>query len=225
MVQAWDAPTRLFHWTLLLLIVAAPITNKMGSATFYLHKINGYLILSLLLYRVMWGFVGGTTARFATFVRPIAAIGYFFDLLRGGSRHFLGHNPLGGLMVLALMAAVAGQAIFGLMTLDDIPATIEGPFASKVAESTAEAVSIWHRRGFKIILALVAIHVAANLFYTFVKKDNLIRPMVTGVKPAATFEDVPENQPGSVGRAALCLALAITIVFGTVWVFGSAPFH
>lgn len=225
MVAAWDLPTRLFHWGLVTLVILAPITNKMGASTFYLHKINGYMILSLILYRVIWGFIGGTTARFSTFVRPFGAIGYFFDLLRNRPRHFLGHNPLGGLMVLALMAAAAGQALFGLMTLDDIPATIEGPFASKVAESTAEWVSVWHRRGFRIILALVALHVLANLFYTFVKKDNLIRPMVTGVKPAGAYEDVQANQPGSLGKAALCLALSMAIVFGSVWIFGSAPFR
>ncbi|HRK24812.1 MAG TPA: cytochrome b/b6 domain-containing protein [Beijerinckiaceae bacterium] len=224
-VRAWDLPTRLFHWALVVLIILAPITNKMGSATFYLHKVNGYLILSLVLYRILWGFVGGTTARFRTFVRPFAAFGYLGDLVRNRSRHFLGHNPLGGMMVLALLAAAGGQALFGLMTLDDIPATIEGPFASKVAKSTAEWVSVWHRRGFKIILALVALHVLANLFYTFVKKDNLIRPMLTGVKPAGAYEDVAENQPGSLARAALCLALAIVVVFGSVWVFGSAPFR
>ena len=224
-VEAWDTPTRLFHWTLLVLIVLAPITNKMGTSTFYLHKINGYLILSLILYRVLWGFMGGTTARFVTFVRPFAAVGYFLDLIRGRSRHYLGHNPLGGLMVLALMAAVGAQAMFGLMSLDDIPATIEGPFASKVAEATAEAASIWHRRGFKIILTLVALHVAANLFYTLVKKDNLIRAMVTGRKPTQTFEDLPENTPGATGKAALCLALSLTLVFGSVWLFGSSPFR
>lgn len=223
-VQAWDLPTRLFHWTLVILIILAPITNKIGGSAFYLHKINGYMILSLILYRILWGFVGGTTARFSTFVRPISALGYFLDLIRNRSRHFLGHNPLGGLMVLALLAVVGAQAIGGLMTLDDIPATIEGPFASKVAESTAEWVSVWHRRGFKVIIALVVLHLAANLFYTFIKKDNLIRPMVTGVKPTGAFEDVSENRPGSLRRAALCLALSMTLVFGSVWAFGSGAF-
>jgi cytochrome b len=224
-VPVWDAPTRLFHWSLVILIVLAIVTNKMGSQTFYLHKINGYLILSLVLYRIIWGFVGGPSARFFNFVRPFEAPVYVFDLLRGKSRHFLGHNPAGGLMVLALLAIVGAQALFGLFTLDDIPATIEGPFASKVAESSAEWASVWHRRGIKILMALAGLHLLANLFYTFVKKDNLIKAMVTGSKPESDYEDMPASPPASTAKAAAVFLLSVAIVFGSVYMFGSAPFR
>lgn len=220
MVPAWDLPTRLFHWTLVVLIILAPITNKLG--VFFWHKLNGYVILTLILYRILWGLVGGTTARFATFVRPFAAIGYAFDLLRGKVRHFLGHNPLGGMMVLLLLAVVGAQAVLGLMTLDDIPPTVEGPFASKVAESTAELASSWHRRGFGIILACVALHVSAIVFYRVVKKENLVRPMITGLKDAGPYEDLQASKNGSLGRAALCLAIAFAIVFGGIKLFGGS---
>lgn len=224
MVKVWDIPTRLFHWTLVVLIAFAWVSNKYLGKMFYLHKITGYLILALVLYRIVWGFVGGQTALFRTFVRPIAAFGYFADLLRGRSRHFLGHNPLGGLMVLALLALAGAQATLGLFSLDDVPATIEGPFASKVAESTAEFLTSLHRRGFYILLAAIGLHVAANLFYTLVKKDNLIGAMVKGVKEARTYEDLQDSRPGSPVMALVCLAVAILIVFGGVKLFGSAAF-
>ncbi|MCA0425540.1 MAG: cytochrome b/b6 domain-containing protein [Proteobacteria bacterium] len=218
-VPAWDLPTRLFHWTLVVLIIMAPITNKLG--VFFWHKLNGYLILTLILYRLLWGIVGGTTARFSNFVRPFAAFGYGFDLLRGKARHFLGHNPLGGMMVLLLLFVVGAQAVLGLMTLDDIPPTVEGPFASKVAESTAELASSWHRRGFGIILACVALHVAAIVFYRVMKKENLVRPMITGLKDAGTYEDAQAATYGSLARAALCFVIAFAIVFGGIKLFGS----
>lgn len=223
-VKVWDFPTRLFHWSLVLLILFAWVSNKLLGKTFVIHKVTGYLILALVLYRILWGFVGGDTARFTTFVRPFAAIGYLVDLVSGKARHFLGHNPLGGMMVLLLLALAGGQAVLGLFSLDDVPATIEGPFASKVAESTAELASRWHRRGFNFILIAVGLHVAANLFYTFVKKDNLIRPMLTGVKPAGAYEDLAESRPGSPVKALACLLVSIALVFGSVKLFGSGAF-
>lgn len=222
MVLAWDAPTRLFKWSLVVLVVLAPISKNFGDVMLVWHKVNGYAILTLLLWRLMWGFAGGTTARFTSFVRPIGAIGYGLDLLRGRTRHFLGHNPLGGLMVLALIAALLMQATLGLFTTDDI--VVDGPFVSKVSSEAVKFASKWHQDGFKIILVLVTLHVAASLFYKFVKKDDLIRPMVTGVKPAGAYEDVPSARGGSTGLALGLLMLSAALVFGTVGIFGASPF-
>lgn len=221
-VLAWDAPTRLFKWSLVVLVILAPISKNFGDVMLVWHKVNGYSILTLLLWRLMWGFAGGTTARFTSFVRPFGAIGYGLDLLRGRTRHFLGHNPLGGLMVLALIAALLAQATLGLFTTDDI--VVDGPFVSKVSSEVVKFASKWHQAGFKIILLLVLIHVAANLFYKFVKKDDLIRPMVTGVKPAGAYEDATAATPGSMALALVLLLVSAIVVFGTVGLFGASPF-
>lgn len=223
-VLAWDGPTRLFKWVFVALIVMAPLSNKLGDATLIWHKLNGYAILTLILFRILWGFAGGTTARFGGFVRsPLAALGYGLDSLRGARRRFLGHNPLGAYMVLALLAMAAAQGIAGLFTTDDI--IVEGPLVPLVSTAVVKAASAFHENGFKLILILSVVHVLANFAYTFLKKDNLIHPMVTGWKPADAYEDAPEAVAGSWAGAAACLAFAAAIVWGGLWLFGTSPFR
>ena len=123
-VTAWDLPTRLFHWALVVSITFAWITYRyaevMGDPTMKMHRYNGYFILSLLIFRVIWGFVGHPTARFRNFLRsPSTALGYGGNLLRGRTTpHYLGHNPLGAYMVIALMTVVAAQAVVGLVVVE-----------------------------------------------------------------------------------------------------------
>ena len=218
-VRAWDIPTRLFHWLLVTLIASAIISTKVGDPTMLWHKWNGYSILTLLVWRAIWGFVGGTTSRFAMFFPwPWRVFPYLVASIKGKAGHFLGHNPLGAIMIFLLMAAVIAQGTAGLMTTDDI--IVSGPLASSAPEGWSSFASWYHARGFWVIASLVGLHILANLAYTFVKKDNLIGAMITGQKPAMDYSDAAEAKGGSLLRAALALALAAGLVFGGLIAFG-----
>ena len=228
-VRAWDVPTRLFHWTLALLIAAAWATSTyssaLGDGTLCWHRGIGYAVLVLIVWRLLWGFAGPAPVRFASFVRgPKAALRYGRDLATGIKRRFLGHNPLGGWMVLALLAAVSCQALLGLFTVEhnDLAA---GPLYRLVSEEAYKPIRSWHIWTFNfIILPLVALHIAANLFYAFVLREPLIGAMLTGTRPAGDYEDGDGASTGSgaaiLARALLCLAVAIVLVFAPLLAFG-----
>ncbi len=218
---AWDGPTRLFKWTLVLLVFDGWLSNEVGGAYPAWHKWNGYAVLTLIVFRIMWGFVGGSTARFANFIAlPGRAIAYLKAAASGRPQKYLGHNPLGGWMVMALMVFVGLQAVSGLFSADEDRLVIEGPFVKFVSDATVSFAAKWHHRIFDAIEIFVLLHVAANLFYTFVKKDPLIQGMATGYKPAEPYVDEKSARPGSWGAAAVCFAIAAVIVFGGITLAG-----
>lgn len=225
-VSVWDVATRLFHWSLVTLIVLAWVTNKYADAIgFHWHKINGYAILTLILFRVIWGFVGSSTSRFFSFVHPFAAFGYLAGIATGKAKHYLGHNPAGAMMILALLLVVAAQGISGLFTVDDITMMLfAGPFASEVPEGTVEAMTSFHRAGFKIIMLLVAIHVLSNLAYAVFRRDGMIMAMFTGRKKADNYYDATSAALSSQFLALTCFVVSAVVVFGTVYLWGDAPF-
>ncbi len=220
-MRAWDLPTRLFKWLLVACVVTAWATNKYATDHPEWHKWNGYFALVLITFRVLWGFVGGSTSRFTAFVHtPRATFAYAWDEARGRARHYLGHNPLGAWMILALMAAVLLQASLGLYSSDADHLVIEGPLAATVSEATVDRAANLHRLGFNIILALATAHIAANILYALFKRDGLIRGMVTGWKPRADYVDQREAVPGSPTAAFVCLAIAAIAVFGGIAALG-----
>lgn len=221
-VPAWDWPTRAFKWGLVLLVFTAWLTNKGGDSWLTVHMANGYAVLVLLVFRVLWGLVGSSTARFSTWVStPWRAAAYGVALVAGRGRRYLGHNPLGAWMILALMAAAATQAGAGLFVADS-NGIYGGPFANtdplEEATRLQKTIAWWHFRGFNVILALAALHVAANLFYQFAKREPLIQAMVTGGKPGADYADeAAMRRAPSLGlRALACLAAALAIVLGGI---------
>ena len=226
-MTAWDLPTRLFHWSLVALVAAAWISYRyaeaLGDVTLVWHRGIGLAILTLVVWRVLWGFAGSATSRFATFVRsPAAALAYARDLIAGKSRHFLGHNPLGAWMILALLCVLATDAGFGLFAVDDNDLT-GGPLYRLVSEDANKFATHWHEEIFDaVLLPLIALHIAANVFYGRVKKEPLITAMVTGMKPAGAYEDA--QCIGAAGRpmlrAALLLVLAAAIVLGAIFGLG-----
>jgi cytochrome b len=226
-VKAWDLPTRLFKWSLVLLVLNAWLTNQRGDAGITWHIWNGYAVLVLLVFRLLWGVFGSSTARFATWVTwPWTALRYGLDLLRGRGRPYLSHNPLGGWMIIILLLAVGSQALAGLFTVDN-NGLYGGPFANlDFGDPTPlqRALSRYHHLAFNILLALVALHVGVNLFYQFVKKDPVIGAMITGKKPVEPFADQAEMQPGRALwlRALLCLVAALAIVLGGVKLAGGS---
>ena len=158
---------------------------------------------------------------------PWTALKYGFDLLKGKGRPYLSHNPLGSWMILGLLGFVGAQAVAGLFTVDH-NGIFGGPFANldplEDLTPLQRAMSRFHHRGFNLLLVLVAIHVSTNLFYQFVKKDPVIRAMITGEKPVEPFADQPEIRPGpALGlRAVLCLAAAATMILGGIKLFGGS---
>lgn len=226
-VKAWDLPTRVFKWTLVLLVFTAWLTNQRGDPGITWHIWNGYAILILLAFRLLWGVFGSSTARFVAWVTwPWTAARYGLDLLRGRGRPYLGHNPLGGWMIIALLLVVGSQGVAGLFTVDN-NGMYGGPFANlDFGDPTPlqRAFSRYHHQAFNFLLGFVAVHVAVNLFYQFVKKDPVVRAMITGRKPVEPFADQAEMQPGKALwlRAALCLAAAAAIVLGGVKLAGGS---
>lgn len=205
----WDLPTRLFHWLLAALLVAAFVSVKTGNMVN--HERVGYAVLALLLFRVLWGVFGGRYARFATFVRGPSAVRAY---LRGDPAVTArpGHNPLGALSVLALLAVVGFQASSGLFTNDDI--AFEGPLARHVSGATSSLLTTLHRWNEKLILALVALHLVAVLYYRFGRGRDLVRPMLTGDAEAAA------GQPASRDDAALrlrALVIAAACAAAVAW--------
>jgi cytochrome b len=177
-VKVWDQPIRLFHWALVALVATLWATGEFGALD--IHMKLGVWALALLVFRWGWGIIGSPTARFTHFVRGPAAIRDYLRAARSGAVRSVGHNPLGALSVLALLGVLTAQAATGLFTTDDIVSN--GPLVSKVSSKTATLLSTLHRTGGKVILALVAVHLGAVVFYTLVKNDDMIRAMITGTK-------------------------------------------
>jgi cytochrome b len=206
-VRVWDLPTRVFHWALVLLVVVAFVTGLVGGNLIDWHGRAGIAIAGLLAFRLVWGVVGSTYARFADFVPGPA---HLWAHLRG---HWdgLGHNPLGALSVLALLAVLLFQVVSGLVSSDDI--AFEGPLHALVSKDTSDWLTALHRQNFWVLIGLVVLHLAAILYYLLAKKDNLVKPMISGVKEVSD----PAARPAQ-GGGPLALVIALAVAAGAVWV-------
>jgi cytochrome b len=204
--RVWDIPVRVFHWLLVALIVVSFTTAQIGGNAMRIHELSGFSILTLVLFRVLWGIFGSTYARFSDFVRhPRQAIEYVQSLRRGRSPFYAGHNPLGGWMVVALLLCLLVQTGTGLFANDDV--MTEGPLFDWVSKRTSDMLSRIHEVNFYVLLALITLHVAAALYYLWGKRENLIEPLFTGRKQVHEPQDVPESRD-----APLWLALVLVTV-------------
>jgi cytochrome b len=175
----WDGPTRLFHWALAILVLVAWLT---AGEQMTLHRGAGYTLLGLVAFRVWWGFAGGSTARFSQFVRGPSAIRAYLSASRQGKApERAGHNPLGSLSVIALLGSVALQAGLGLFAIDE-DGFEGGPLSDRIDFDLARQIAEWHELSFRLVQALVVLHLAAIVYYVFRKREDLLRPMVTGVR-------------------------------------------
>jgi cytochrome b len=180
-VTVWDLPTRLFHWLLLALVISSFVTGKLGGNLMVYHVWSGEAILALLLFRVVWGFIGSVPSRFRAFLAgPATVMHYSLTMLQRDIPHNLGHNPLGGWSVMAMLLALLLQASTGLFADDKIATT--GPLYKWVSIAASDLLTAIHRLNQKVIIFLVAAHVAAVLFHLIYKRENLIFPMITGIK-------------------------------------------
>jgi cytochrome b len=186
----WDITVRIIHWLLVLLVAGSWITAELELLP--LHHLSGYLILALVLTRIVWGFVGSTTARFRHFVKGpavvAAAASTFFQPAKTPA---VGHNPLGALSVISLLGLLLLQTILGLFT-QDADGLAPGPLADLFPRAVGRAVAEAHELVFNLLLALIVLHIAAILFHTRYKGDTLLRPMITGRKalPSGAAQDL-----------------------------------
>lgn len=205
-VKVWDVPVRLFHWLLVLLFAFMFFSGKSGSEWIEWHMRCGYAILTLLLFRVMWGFVGSSHARFSSFLAgPSAGLSFVKKLIAREPAPHAGHNPLGGWMVLVMLLALLFQVGTGLFANDDLLS--EGPLRKFVSDATSSQLTSLHSWNFNLLLLLAGLHVIAVLYHAGFMKENLIGAMFTGVKR------MPADAAGGVARfASPWLALVLLCV-------------
>lgn len=180
--RVWDLPTRLFHWALVVLIALQFATAEFGWLSMEWHYRFGWATLALIAFRIVWGFAGSQTSRFADFVRGPATVARYVATLPKSPQVYLGHNPLGGWSVVTMLLCVLVQAVSGLFTSDNIDE--DGPFVGAVSNETVKFATKLHHLGEDVLIALIALHIAAVLLHWAVKHDNLIGPMITGRKHA-----------------------------------------
>lgn len=225
-VAVWDWPTRVFHWTLVILIISAWVSfeyaEALGDPLLKWHRWNGYAILVLIVWRLLWGVFGSSTSRFGNFIPSIAgAMAHARDTLFGKAQPYLGHNPLGALMVIGLLCIVAIQAVLGLFTVEHNDLTA-GPLYRLVGSGTVKHISRWHRWSFTgLILPLILLHIGANLIYQLFKREPLITAMITGRKPRRDYADASVGITSHLAlKAVLLLIAASMMVFGAIWALG-----
>lgn len=172
-VRIWDLPVRLFHWAIVLLVPALWATHEWEMLD--THILLGEIMLGLVLWRLLWGVLGSSTSRFASFVRGPGAV---LNYLKSGGKAF-GHNPLGGWSVIVMLLLLAVQVGLGLFASDE-DALSEGPLAHRVSYETARTLAHRHETVFWVLVAIIALHVAAVLYYRIVRRDDLVTPMITG---------------------------------------------
>jgi cytochrome b len=211
----WDLPVRVTHWVLVLAVAGCWATHYAGVEWFNWHRRLGYVVLVLGTFRVAWGFVGTRHARFAHFLRgPRATL----QFLRGDAPTTVGHNPLGALSVIALLAVLLLQAATGLFANDEIMNA--GPFYGWIAPEISNRISGVHRASSNLQLALIALHLAAVAWYVLARRQPLVRAMVTGRKAAAL---VPPAEEIESSRTLLALAIVGALVMVLALAIEAAP--
>lgn len=205
-IKLWDLPTRVFHWCLVLCVAGAFTTGWLGGNAMVWHGRFGIAISGLLAFRVVWGFVGSTYARFTQFVRGPAAIRSYLT----GQWHGVGHNPLGAFSVLGMLAALSFQVGTGLFANDDI--AFNGPLYDLASKELSDRLAGLHRVDAWLVLSLVGLHLAAIAFYVRIKKDDLVRPMLTGRREAG--DEAPDATGGGPAPFVIALAIGVLAAYG-----------
>jgi cytochrome b len=219
-IKVWDLPIRIFHWSLVLLFIAAYVTNELGTTYFQYHVWCGYSLIVLVCFRIIWGLVGTYHARFIHFVRnPITTLKYALSTLRGTEKHYTGHNPLGAVMVIVLLLGLLAQGFTGLFTNDEILNV--GPLYAYISNDLSLQLTSLHRQLFYWILGAVALHIVAVLVHQFIKRDDIITPMFTGKKVKAN--DALEQVSIKSSRIILALSILVVLALVLTWVIIQAP--
>ena len=201
-VRVWDLPTRMFHWTLVVCVVALAISGTVGGNAMVWHFRFGYTVLALLLFRLVWGLVGGRWSRFGSFIyTPNSVISYLKG--RGRPEHGVGHSPAGAWSVFALLGVLLAQVASGLVSDDEI--AFAGPLTRFVSNATVSLATSYHSNiGKWVLLVLVLLHIGAIVFYQR-RKQNLVGAMLHGDKALATA--APPSRDDALSRLAALVIL------------------
>jgi cytochrome b len=206
-MRVWDAPIRLFHWAVVILLGTSWLTESRGWME--LHFLSGYCIIALLLFRLAWGLVGSETARFSHFLKsPLVALRHLTRLHRREPDTGIGHNAAGGWMVLVMLVLLAVQVATGLFANDD--GDTEGPLFKYVSKQRSDWLSHIHAVNFTLIQIAVLLHIAAILVYAVLKRHDLVRPMITGRKRLPLGMSAPAF--ASPVRALVVFVIAVSLV-------------
>ena len=212
-VKVWDLPVRLFHWLLLVLVGFSWWSGEQGGDRMAWHSWSGYTILTLLVFRIGWGFIGSDTARFASFVRgPRASFSYLRSVFKRQPKAYLGHNPLGGWMIMALLLVLLTQVVTGLLGNDD--SDYEAPLAHWLRHDASSLMTTLHAYTFDLLLILVGLHIAAVLTHVMRQRDDMLKAMFTGVKASLTGESA--GYMASNWRALSVVAVVVLGVYALV---------
>ncbi|MEJ5988795.1 cytochrome b/b6 domain-containing protein [Ramlibacter sp. PS3R-8] len=210
-VRVWDLPTRTFHWALAASLAGLAATGYAGGAWMEWHARLGSVTLALLLFRIVWGFIGGKWSRFASFLpTPGRVLAYLRE--QDDPRQHAGHNPLGALSVLAMLAVVMAQLLTGMA--GDDGGGFTGPLNDRVSQAVGAIANVLHKQiGQWLLLALVLLHVAAIAFYRIVRRQKLVQAMVDGDRLLPARASVPASRDDAVTRAkafaVLCACAAL----------------
>jgi cytochrome b len=210
----WDLPLRIFHWLLATCVAGSWLTHELGTTWFAWHARLGYVTLVLVCFRIAWGFVGPAHARFASFLRGPRAIVSYLRGPGGAGTVSVGHNPLGGLAVVAMLGLLLLQAVTGLFANDDI--FNSGPLYGYVSKAQSDGLTSLHKGNFDWLLVLIGLHLAAICYYQFVKRLNLLTPMLTGRKPAELVPPQAEIASQRIWLAIVLVAIAAAILWRVI---------
>lgn len=208
----WDLPIRIFHWSLVLLLACLWYTSDQDNGLIELHIKFGYTALTLVLFRILWGFVGTYHAKFSNFVPSFRSIKHYLTYSNDQRKTYLGHNPLGSLMVFALLFLILSQAISGLFISDDIFSA--GPYHESVAKSLQKFFALIHHNAFDWLLVFSFFHVVAVIYYVRVKKQKLIWAMLHGKK---NIDEKMKEQGISDSKLWLALIVLLIVVAFVYW--------
>jgi len=216
-VLVWDLPTRLFHWTLALVLAGSWLSHEMEASGFAAHQFLGYSALGLVLWRIAWGFVGPPFARFTSFLRgPGRVIAYLRGTGAGKESNRLGHNPAGGWAILLMLALVVLQSISGLFNGGEL--LMEGPWHHVLDKPWKGVVRDAHEVGFTLLLLMVALHLTAIAVYRLRHGQGLVTAMVTGYKSVSA-----RGGPKGIQGHRIGLALLLAVLAGAaVWLLVAA---
>lgn len=218
-IKIWDLPVRIFHWLLVLTLIAAYVTNSLGVSYFKYHVWCGYTVIVLVCFRILWGFVGTYHSRFTSFVRdPVTTFKYAINYFKRHTSHYAGHNPLGAVMVVVLLVGLLAQAVSGLFANDEIFNL--GPLYGYVSNELSLSLTSLHRQLFYWIMGAVALHIIAVLVHVFFKRENIIKAMFTGKKSLMFYSGI---RPITSSRIWLAIVIIVLVSAGLAWIILHAP--
>jgi cytochrome b len=205
--RVWDLPVRCTHWLLVLALCGSWVSAQLSTTAFRWHEFFGCTVLVLVSFRLLWGILGTRHARFTSFLRPPRELLSYARALasRTSYRPSVGHNPIGGWVVLAMLLLLLAQGMTGLFANDGMMDT--GPLFGWISTSFSDYLTKIHHRIFAVLQAIVALHIIAIALYLYLRRDNLLLPMLTGRKPDRVVPAAEE-----IGGSRICLALIIVIL-------------